>query len=129
MLASKGVAPHVISKGSRHIDMQRLYGKTLDAKLKHGEANAKTQKNYGKKLAKQLAKVHDAGISHNDLHGENAIVGPLGGLKVINYGWSNNKKRPLKTKERRKDYRKVLKSHKGKEYDPFREGFKSGYIN
>lgn len=129
VLASRGVAPQLRAKGIRHIDMERVYGRTLDSKLKHGKASAGIQKNYGKKLAKQLGKVHDAGVSHNDLHGENSIVGPLGGLKVIDYGWAQSKGRPLKIRERRKDYKRVLKTHRGKEYDAFRQGFKSGYIN
>jgi predicted Ser/Thr protein kinase len=127
ILAKKGLAPKVKRKGERFIEMERVYGKTIDSKMKNGEASDRTQRKYGRKLAKQIKRVHDAGVSHNDLHGENVMVGPFGGMKVIDYGWASSKGRPLTMRERRKDYKRVLDRHKGKKYKAFRDSFEESY--
>jgi predicted Ser/Thr protein kinase len=127
ILASKGVAPKVKGQGDSHLDMGRIRGKTLSSRLKDSKNNPKKQKQYGKALAKQLLKTHAAGVSHEDLHGGNVIVGHLGGTKILDYGWAKSKGRSLTLKERKKDYKSVLKSHKGDEYKPFRDAFVSTY--
>lgn len=129
VLADRGLAPKVKRKGERFIEMERVYGETIDSKMKNGEASDRTQRKYGKKLAREVKRMHDAGVSHNDLHGENVMVGPFGGIKIIDYGWAKNKARPLKMRERRKDYDRVLSRHKGKKYKAFRDSFEKSYYD
>jgi len=127
VVAKKGLAPKVKKVGKNYIDMGRVYGQTIDKRMKGGYSSDSIQRRNGRRLARSLKKVHDVGVQHRDLHGQNVVIGPLGGVKIIDYGSAKKKNRPLKSGERRKDYKKVLRTHKGKKYKAFRDSFEKNY--
>lgn len=120
-----GVAPKLKGTGRNYLEMQLIPGQTMKAKI--AGKNSRRQKTYAKRLAKAVKKVHSAQVVHNDLHSKNIIVTPRGRIKVIDYGAAKVRNRPLTGRERRKDVNRILKSHSGRDLQPFRESFAKAY--
>ena len=123
-LSRKGIAPKVVGTGKGYIDMERVRGKTLTA---HTANNPRRQRKYGRKLARTVQKMHDIGVSHRDLHGGNVLITPSGKVKVIDYGFARDRGRPLTMRERRRDYKRVLRKERGNKNEAFRQSFERNY--
>ena len=123
--AKAGVAPWVGKIKDDSFTMQRIRSSTVESRL--NTANPKQQKRLARTFTKKLNKLHDAGIDHRDLHLRNAVVTRRGKMMIVDYGKAKDYGRPLTTKERRGDYRKVVKRYKGRQYEPFRSEVKKTY--
>jgi tRNA A-37 threonylcarbamoyl transferase component Bud32 len=123
--AKIGVAPKIKKSGNRDswIVMEKVRGETLSKKLP--KSNERVQKSIGVKTGKTFKKLHAKGIIHNDSHLENIYTTKRGKTVVIDYGLSRYRNRPLKRKERLKDYQKLRT--RSKQYPVFVDGFEKGY--
>lgn len=97
-IGETGAGPRVIAakyedvpgRGARRgvIAMERIPGKTLRQALEEGGAS---KENLSDGYVRAMAKLHLAGIAHNDAHLSNAILQPDGNVKFIDFGLSTRR--------------------------------------
>lgn len=123
-LAGKSkIGPKVRKVGENFIDMEKLKGKTVSKKLEG--AGKGRQRKLGTQTGKAVARLHEAGIQHRDLHLENLY--DSGGIKVIDYGFAKKKRQPLSPRQARVDVKRVESKAKAMEADEFVTSFKVSY--
>jgi serine/threonine protein kinase len=75
------------SNGLRFLSMELVQGRTLKHLIETGEI-APTP--VGLRIAKQvcagLTAAHEAGVIHRDVKSQNIMIGPTGGLKIMDFG-------------------------------------------
>jgi len=75
------------SNGLRFLSMELVSGRTLKQLVETGEA---VTTSVGLRIAKQvcagLAAAHEAGVIHRDVKSQNIMIGPTGGLKIMDFG-------------------------------------------
>jgi len=55
------------------------------------------------------------------------LITPSGKVKVIDYGFARDRGRPLTMRERRRDYKRVLRKERGNKNEAFRQSFERNY--
>jgi serine/threonine protein kinase len=75
------------SNGSRFLSMEFVRGRTLKQLVETGEIVPTA---VGLRIAKQicagLAAAHEAGVIHRDVKSQNIMIGPTGGVKIMDFG-------------------------------------------
>ncbi len=73
-------------QGVRFLAMELAQGESLAARLQRGPLPADEALAVGLKIAEALEHAHENGIVHRDLKPANVVIGPEGGVKVLDFG-------------------------------------------
>jgi tRNA A-37 threonylcarbamoyl transferase component Bud32 len=89
-LEKTGVAPKPGIKNKFGFTMEKIEGQTLFDFLKSDlqEPSNEQLSALGSKVGESISKMHDAGVTHRDLHMNNIFVDKKGNVKIIDFGES-----------------------------------------
>ena len=122
--ASLGIGPKVYKSTRNTITMAKVKGNTVERELANTKS-AKRQLKIGYNVGATMRQLHDNQIVHGDSHLQNIYTTRNNKVKIIDYGISKAKNRPLKKGERLRDYKKLHK--RSGDHPKFQEGFRKGY--